>query len=70
MKQPRQQLFVELSPELTPTKCVESSKWQEIKNPTLWDFAGGPVVKTTHFTAGAMGSIPGWVTKIPQVKLR
>ena len=31
------------------------------------DFSGGPMVKILHCTSNArgMGSIPGWVTKIP-----
>ena len=31
----------------------------------LRDFPGGPVVKTLHFNAGGMASIPGEGTKIP-----
>ena len=29
------------------------------------DFPGGPVVKTCASTAGGVGSIAGWGTKIP-----
>ena len=31
------------------------------------DFPGGPMVKILHCTssAGGVGSVPGWVTKIP-----
>ena len=31
----------------------------------LWDFPGGPVVKTLRFQCRGMGSIPGQGTKIP-----
>ena len=30
-----------------------------------WDFPGGPVVKNLPSSAGNMGSIPGWGTRIP-----
>ena len=29
-----------------------------------WDFLGGPVVKTLHFTAETTGSVSGWATKM------
>jgi len=32
----------------------------------LRDFSGGPMVKNPPSKVGAMGSIPGWGTKIPQ----
>ena len=31
----------------------------------MWDFPGGPVVKTLSSNAGDVGLIPGWGTKIP-----
>ena len=31
------------------------------------DFPGAPVVENLPCSAGDMGSIPGWGTKIPQV---
>ena len=31
----------------------------------LWDFPGGPVVKTHASTAGGMGSVLHWVSRIP-----
>ena len=31
----------------------------------MWDFPGGPVVKTSPSNAGDVGSIPGWGPKIP-----
>ena len=31
----------------------------------LQGFPGGPVVKTPHSNAGALGFLPGWGTKIP-----
>ena len=31
----------------------------------LWDFPGGPVVKTSPSNAGGAGSNPGWGGKIP-----
>ena len=31
----------------------------------LWDFPGGPVVKTSPSNAGGEGSIPDWGTEIP-----
>ena len=34
----------------------------------LWDFPGGPVVKTPLCNAEDESSIPGWGTKIPHVK--
>ena len=33
----------------------------------LWDFPGGPVVKTPPCNAEDESSIPGWRTKIPHV---
>ena len=33
-----------------------------------WEFPGGPVVMTWCFHYWTLGSIPGWVSKIPQVK--
>ena len=36
-----------------------------IKIKCLWDFPGAPVVKTPPSSAGDVGSIPGWGTKIP-----
>ena len=33
-----------------------------------WEFPGGPVVMTWCFHYWALGSIPGWVSKIPQAK--
>ena len=41
-----------------------------IKKNRVWDFPGGPVVKTLHFHAGGAGSIPGRGAKIPQVVRR
>ena len=35
------------------------------KNKELWDFPGGPVVKTSPSNAGGVGSIPGQGAKIP-----
>ena len=32
----------------------------------LREFPGGPAVRTWRFTAIALGSIPGWGTKIPE----
>ena len=32
------------------------------KNTLPWDFPGGPVVKNSPFSAGDVGSIPGWGT--------
>ena len=32
----------------------------------LWDFPGGPVVKTLPSNAGGAGLIPGWGAKIPR----
>ena len=31
----------------------------------LWDFPGGPAVRTSPSNAGGAGSIPGWGAKIP-----
>ena len=31
----------------------------------LWEFPGGPEVRTQHFHFQSQGSIPGWGTKIP-----
>ena len=33
---------------------------------TLWQFPGGPVVKTWHFPCQGPGSVPGWGTEISQ----
>ena len=32
----------------------------------MWEFHGGPGVRTWHFHCCGQGSIPGWGTKIPQ----
>ena len=32
----------------------------------MWDFPGGPVVKTSPSNAGGVGSIPGRGAKIPR----
>ena len=36
------------------------------KKHCIWEFPGGPVVRTPRFHFRGMGSIPGWGTKIPQ----
>ena len=36
-----------------------------IKQSQLWDFPGGPVVKTSPSNAGGAGSVPGWGAKVP-----
>ena len=39
--------------------------WRFNEGSSLGDFPGGPVVKTSSFSAGGVGSIPEWVAKIP-----
>ena len=41
-----------------------------IQKMTIWDFPGGPVVKTPPSTAGGAGLIPGWESKIPHATQR
>ena len=36
----------------------------------IWDFPGGPVVKTLPSNAGGAHLIPGWGTKTPQHKTK
>ena len=43
----------------------QKKKKKRKKNKNIWDFPGGPVVKTSPSNAGA-GSIPGQGTKIPK----
>lgn len=31
----------------------------------VWDFPGGLLMKTPHFSARSVGSIPGWEAKMP-----
>ena len=42
-------------------RCLE----ERIKVLGPREFPGGPVVRTPYPTAGDMGSIPSWETKIP-----
>ena len=39
--------------------------YQKHRDRNLWDFPGGPVVKTSPSNAAGMGLIPGWGAKIP-----
>ena len=50
-----------LDSSLTP--CLVQCLSQEA---VIWNFPGGPVIKTPHFQCRGMGSIPGWGTKIPR----
>ena len=43
----------------------QKKKKKRKKNKNIWDFPGGPLVKTSPSNAGA-GSIPGQGTKIPK----
>ena len=39
--------------------------FMSVRNKRSWKFPGSPVVRALYFTAGGMGLIPGWGTKIP-----
>ena len=39
--------------------------FMSVRNKRSWKFPGSPVVRALYFTAGRMGLIPGWGTKIP-----
>ena len=41
------------------------SQQKSVQRMVSWDFAGGPVVKNLPCSAGDVGSIPGWGTKMP-----
>ena len=65
-------LFVEGFSEHCVIFCISMGKgkcrggeWKEQRLWDLWDFPGGPVVKTLPFNAGSVGSIPGWEAKTP-----
>ena len=36
-----------------------------LKKSLIWEFPGGPVVRTRRFHCQGSGSVPGWGTKIP-----
>ena len=47
--------------------CSDGHTDTDVLKNELQGFPGGPVVKTPHSNAGALGSLPGWGTKIPHV---
>ena len=44
-------------------KCASSFTDSQV----LWNFLGGPVVKTSPSNAGSVGSFPSWRAKIPSM---
>ena len=50
----------------TKQKQWEWKRKRKIQEIFKGNFSGGPVVKNPPSNAGDVGSIPGWVTKIPR----
>ena len=49
---------------LRPTRCI-NRHFCFLTNPSKRDFPGAPMVMNLAPSAGVVGSIPGWGTKVP-----